>query len=490
MKTKLPRRLLAAILIVASLVMPSTRSVVVAQPLALPGSSPTTRAAGAAGEYLGTLNAGIALRLGLSLEGPDAQLKGTLNSIDQSAIIPIDSVKLTGGKLVLTLKQIGAAFEGKMSADRQTITGTWSQGGAKLPLTFKRTTEIPTLRRPQEPKRPYPYNEQEVVIENRAAGVKLGGTLTLPKASSTRPAHALPAVLLITGSGAQDRDETVMGHRPFLIIADHLTRAGIAVLRLDDRGVGKSTGDFAKATEVDFVSDAKAAIDYLRHRPEIDPKRVGALGHSEGAIIAPKLAADDPQIAFVVMVAGPGIPMDELLLQQSRDISALLGEDANAIARNQQATREAFALLKKTNDAPGLEQQLRAINERELAALPADQRQALGGKERIDAQIKMITSPWFRDLLRYDPGPTLAKLKCPVLAIGGEKDLQVAAKENLAGIKRANPSIETHAMPGLNHLLQHCKTGSPMEYSTIEETMAPEALKLMSDWITSHSQGK
>jgi pimeloyl-ACP methyl ester carboxylesterase len=262
------------------------------------------------------------------------------------------------------------------------------------------------------------------------------------------------------------------------------------VLRLDDRGVGKSTGDFANATEADFVSDAKAAIDYLRHHPDIDPKRVGALGHSEGAIIAPKLAADDPQIAFVVMVAGPGIPMDELLLQQSRDIAALLGEDANAIARNQQATREAFALLKKTTDAPGLEQQLRAINERELAALPADQRQALGGKERIDAQIKMITSPWFRDLLRYDPAPTLAKLKCPVLAIAGEKDLQVAAKENLAGIKRANPSIETHVMPGLNHLLQHCKTGSPMEYSTIEETMSPEALKLMSDWITSHSQGK
>ncbi|HTL29722.1 MAG TPA: alpha/beta fold hydrolase [Tepidisphaeraceae bacterium] len=490
MRFQLSRRALAAMMMAAMILAPVPPVLTFAQPIVVPTSAPTTaRADGAAGEYLGTITYGTSLRLGLSLEGPDSKLKGKLNSIDQSAIIPIDSAKLVVKKLVLTLKGIGASFEGTMSDDKQTIAGTWTQNGVNLPLTFKRTMEMPTLHRPQDPKRPYPYNEQEVVIDNRAAGVKLGGTLTLPKRTSTQPSHSLPAVLLITGSGAQDRDESLLGHRPFLIIADHLTRAGIAVLRLDDRGVGKSTGDFVKATETDFVSDAKVAIDYLRHHPDIDPKRVGVLGHSEGGIIGPKLAADDPQIAFVVMVAGPGIPMDELLLQQSREVAMVLGEDAASIARNQDAVRETFAILKQTSDPPDLEQKLRSINERELAALPADQRQAFGGKDRIDAQIKMITSPWFRELLRYDPAPTLAKLKCPVLAIGGEKDLQVAAKENLAGIKRANPSIETHSMPGLNHLLQHCKTGSPAEYSTIEETMSPEVLKMVGDWIKSHSNG-
>jgi len=442
-----------------------------------------TRPAAPAGEYFGTIKAGpIALRIGLKIEADGGGLKGVLDSIDQGAKIPIDRVEFSGGKLKLTLTKIAGSYEGMMKDDGESFEGKWTQAGQTLPLTFKRVDEPVTLKRPQEPKSPLPYREEKVVVENAAAaGVKLAGTLTLPKSAGT-----FPAVLLITGSGPQDRDEMVLGHRPFLVIADHLTRQGIAILRLDDRGVGESTGDFASATTDDFVSDADAALAFLRARKDIDPKRIGLLGHSEGGLTGPIVAAKDPGVAFIVLLAAPGVPMEQLLIRQSCDVARQSGFPDAKLKELEASNRKVFATLKSIDDPAEAERQIRAVLDAQMAKLSPAEREPF--KAVGDAQIKMMTSPWFRQLLKYDPAPTLAKVKCPVLAICGEKDVQVSAKENLDAIGAAlrtggNRDVTIAELQGLNHLLQTCQTGAVWEYNTIEETIAPHALKQIGDWV-------
>jgi pimeloyl-ACP methyl ester carboxylesterase len=460
-------------------------------PATAPSTRPTTAAARPAppvGDYLGTIKAGaIALRIGLKLEAAGDGFKGVLDSIDQGSKIPIDRVEFSDGKLKLTLDKIGGSYEGAFKDGGESIEGKWTQGGQALPLTFKRVAEAVTLKRPQEPKPPLPYKQEKVTVPHAAAGVKLAGTLTLPKS-----AGPFPAVLLITGSGPQDRDEMVMGHRPFLILADHLTRQGIAVLRLDDRGVGESTGDFATATGDDFVADAEAALAFLRARKDVDPKRVGLLGHSEGGITAPRVAAKDPGIAFVVLLAAPGVPMEQLLLRQSLDVARQMGGDEARLRAMEATNRELFAMLKTIDDPAEAERRLHAFFDREAAKLSPTSREAFKASGAAEVQVKMFLTPWFRQLVKYDPAPTLAKVKCPVLAVNGERDVQVAAKENLAAAGAAlrsggNRDVTIVELPGLNHLLQHCTTGAVTEYATIEETMAPEALKQISDWLATRA---
>jgi pimeloyl-ACP methyl ester carboxylesterase len=349
---------------------------------------------------------------------------------------------------------------------------------------LKKTDKIAEVRRPQTPKPPFPYKVIDVSYPNERGGVTLAGTLTEP--DGTGP---FPAVILISGSGAQNRDETLFEHRPFLVLADTLSRKGVAVLRVDDRGVGGSSGSIARSTSDDFAGDVLAGVAYLRSRGEIDGARIGLIGHSEGGIIAPMAATRDPRIAFVVLLAGTGLPGEDILYLQGQLILKATGADEVALARQRDLQKSLFSILKSETDEKAAETKMQHAFKAMIDALPEDQRKELAGAQGlIEAQLKMVRSPWFRYFLTYDPRPTLGKVRCPVLALVGEKDLQVPPKENLSQIEATlkaggNSKVTVMELPGLNHLFQTCKTGSPAEYAQIEETLAPSALGKIADWI-------
>src|SRR5271157_2136579 len=427
------------------------------------------------GAWMGTLDAGaMKLRIVFHITNTEDGLTATMDSPDQNAKgLPVTTVTRDGASLKLEMKQIAGGFDAKIAKDLTTIEGTWTQGGSSLPLVLKRVKDAAELerRRPQNPVKPYPYRDEEVSYANPVASITLAATLTIPPGKGP-----FPAVLLIAGSGPHDRDEALMGHRPFLVLADHLTRHGIAVLRADDRGVGKSGGNFATGTTADFATDAEAGVAYLKERREVDPHKIGLIGHSEGGIIAPMVAARNPNVAFIVMMAGPGIPGDQILVAQSRLISEAAGQNPVEAEKDANQEREVLALVK---------------NEKDSAALESDLRKRLAGKgtdAQLDAQIKALTSPWFRYFLAYDPAGALKKVQCPVLALNGEKDLQVPPTLNLPVIRQAleeggNKHFETDELPGLNHLFQTARTGAPSEYAEIEETISPVALEKIGGWI-------
>ena len=311
---------------------------------------------GIEGDWTGSLDVGaMQLRLVLHLSrGPDGSLTGALDSIDQSAKgIPISKVTEDGRSLAIEIKAAGATYKAEWNADGSEISGTFTQRGQGLPLTFHRGP-APELVRPQNPKKPYPYDEEDVVYDNPKSGNKLAGTLTLPRSPGPHP-----AVLLITGSGPQDRDEALLGHRPFLVISDYLTRRGIAVLRVDDRGVGKSTGKFAEATTVDFAADARASVDFLKARKDIDPKQIGLIGHSEGGIIAPMLASESSDIAFIVMLAGPGVTGEEILVAQQYLIARAMGTPEETAEKDRGMQRFILGVVREEKDDAEVKRKIR-----------------------------------------------------------------------------------------------------------------------------------
>jgi pimeloyl-ACP methyl ester carboxylesterase len=428
------------------------------------------------GSWLGTISVGaVRLRVVFHLKDGPGGMTGTMDSLDQNVKgIPISSVALDGHKIAITLPM--GKYEGTLDGAPDSMRGTWFQGGSEIPLDLQRVKDAGALelKRPQNPTKPYPYREEEVAYENKGASVKLAGTLTIPQGSGP-----FPAVLLITGSGAQDRDESLMGHRPFLVLADHLTRKGIAVLRVDDRGMGRSGGNPVTATTADFATDVEAGIAFLKTKPEIDAKRIGLVGHSEGGMIAPMVAARNPGVAFIVMMAGPGVRGDEIIVAQTAALARASGAAEEIARSNAEEERAVLAIVTAEPD--------KSVADRKL-------RERLAGKVpegELGASIKMLTSPWYRYFLTYDPAQALAKVKCPVLAINGEKDLQISAHQNLPAIRKAlamggNKDVETIELPGLNHLLQTAKTGLVSEYGEIEETISPAALDVMSGWILKH----
>ena len=448
------------------------------------------------GYWQGKLDVGgITLRLGLDVSpAPCGRLNGTLDSPDQGAEdLPLTALTLQGASLRFELKYIGGVFEGVLNEEGTEVAGQWTQRGTSIPLTLERLEGQPDYARPQEPARPYPYDEEEVVYENEEDGVELAGTLTLPRSQTP-----LPAVLLITGSGPQDRNEAIMGHRPFLVLADYLTRRGIAVLRVDDRGVGGSSGDMSVATTEDFADDALAGVEYLRRRPEINPKQIGLIGHSEGGLVAPMAAVRSTDVAFIVLMAGPGLIGEQILHLQGEAIARAQGASDDAISAGHALRSHMFTIVKEETDSEVIERRIRDSIDELRAELPEGQRQMLDSimgalpEAQAEAQLEMMTRPWFRFFLSYDPAPTLLRVRCPVLAIIGEHDLQVPPDENLAAIRGAleagrNPDYTVLELPGLNHLFQTSTTGAPSEYSRIEETIAPSALELMSEWILKHT---
>src|SRR6185503_9209728 len=330
--------------------------------------------------------------------------------------------------------------------------------------------------RPQTPKPPFDYKVEEVAFDNPfERGVRLAGTLTLPEEEGP-----FPAAILISGSGANDRDDTELGHKPFAVIADYLTRQGIAVLRTDDRGVGGSTGDFAAATSADLATDADAAARYLMTRPEIRRDAIGFIGHSEGGVIAPIAMASNKHIAFLVMLAGPGTRWDEMLLSQRRLIGLTQGKSEQELGRSEPLVAAVYrAIARARTEDAGIAAVRSLLTPEAMAAL------GVAGEDK-DLVARRMNSRWTRYLFRHDPAPNLRKIRVPVLAMTGTLDLQIPADENLPAIRAAlinSPDVTVEELPGLNHMFQTAKTGAPGEYADIQETFAPAALDVMTDWL-------
>jgi len=441
-----------------------------------------------AGKWLGTITFGTTkLRIAFEIsETNESGYTASMRSIDQSAVsIPMSAVKLNGDSVRLEIDAIRSAYEGKLTIDGSTIEGNWLQYDTATPLVMKRVDELPEIHRPQTPKKPYPYIEEEVAYENQSANVHIAGTLTLPKGKGP-----FPAVLLIAGSGALDRDETVHFHKPFLVLADHLTRHGIAVLRTDKRGVGKTTGekpigDYSESTILDFADDALAGVEYLKSRKEIDPKRIGLLGHSEGGVVGPIAASRSPDVAFIVMLAGLGQNNGDIIIFQKCLAAKEHGADENMLALMRSWYKRLYALLAEDTDSATAEKKIRVLH----ATLTPDEKEKLGWPDHeLNLEIAGQLRPHWRYDLRHDPCATLMKVRCPVLALGGEKDMLVPAKENLAGIEQAlkaggNTRFTVREFQGMNHGFQTVSTGAASESVKTEETMAPLVLQTISDWI-------
>jgi pimeloyl-ACP methyl ester carboxylesterase len=419
------------------------------------------------------------LHLIVNVETGDDGTQVTLDSVDQGAFdIPIVEFSRDGNRIGWRVPAANVTYVAELSADQQTISGLWTRPGMPdVDMTFTRTAfAVTPPARPQTPQAPFPYVAEEVSIQNpNANDVVLAGTLTLPEGDGP-----FPAAVMITGSGPQDRDETVWTHRPFAVIADHLTRNGIAVLRYDDRGFGQSTGSFSDATSSDFASDAAAVAHWLAQRDDIAANAIGLIGHSEGGLIAPMIAADDEMIAFLVLLAAPGTDGQSLLLEQSQLITRAGGASDEELATLHDIQSELFATVAAAEDRAAARDALEALLTPELI-------EAIGVlPDQRDMVIRQMTSDWYRQLLRHDPAPYLAGTDQPVLALQGGLDLQVAPQSNIAGLRSGladNPDVTLTILDGLNHMFQTAETGSIAEYGQIEETFSPHALGLMSDWI-------
>ncbi|MBX2870528.1 MAG: alpha/beta fold hydrolase [Saprospiraceae bacterium] len=441
------------------------------------------------GDWEGTLEApGIKLKIVFHITGDGDAYSATMDSPDQGAMgLPTNSTKFEDGKLTITATQLGMTYEGVLDADGANLKGVFKQGPGTIPLNLTKAKGEPAkLDRPQEPQKPYPYKEEAVKYDNaKAEGVTLAGTLTMP---NTNGPH--PAVVLISGSGPQNRDEELVGHKPFLILADHLTRQGIAVLRYDDRGVEESTGDFATATSADFATDVEAAVAYLKTRKDIDASKIGLMGHSEGGLIAPMVAAESKDVAYIVLLAGPGVSGTEILLLQQELIAKASQVPDQVVALNRKLNKRTFELLSEHgDDLPKAKEEIKKYMNQEKERLSDTDKAILeASMGQFDQTFQQISSPWFRFFLKYDPATSLEKVSCPVLAINGDKDLQVDAAQNLPAIEKAlkkggNTNYEIKALSNMNHLFQTSETGSPTEYGKLTETFSPTALNTISNWL-------
>ena len=384
----------------------------------------------------------------------------------------------SGDTLRVTHSQTGVKLTLVWNPSDSTFAGTFRQGIMRARISFEPAAGMYTLIRPQEPNPPFPYSEHEVTIERRKADITLAGTLTIPEGKGP-----FPAVVLVSGSGQQNRDEELLGHKPFLVLADHLARNGIAVLRYDDRGVGGSKGDVAKATTLDFADDAEAVFDFLRKQKNIDAGRVGIIGHSEGGTIAPVVASRNSKVAFIVLLAGPGGTGADILLQQNERIFQLDSVPQPLIERRLAMMRTLFAAM---DTLPVDRYERFVINqcEKHSEGLTADQRKQIGLR-RADAisLASQMQLPWMRTFVKLNSADYLRRTRCPILAVNGDRDCQVLPINLQAIADAAQSPLTTLLMPGLNHLMQHCTTGAASEYMLIEETIAPEVLEAVADWI-------
>jgi hypothetical protein len=441
-----------------------------------------TRAQDIIGKWNGLLKVqGMELTLVFHISKGDSAYSSVMDSPDQKAFgIPTSSTSFKNSTLIIEITELGARYQGQYNEG--VFEGTFYQVNQSFPLNLT-TSKVAKkkLIRPQEPKKPYPYRSEEVSFPGGAPDVKLAGTLTMPKGEGP-----FAVAILISGSGPQNRDEEFLTHKPFLVLSDYFTRKGIAVLRYDDRGFAASTGNHATATSEDLAKDVRAAIDYLKTRKEIDQKHIGLIGHSEGGLIAPMVAATNTDLAFIVLLAGPGVSGDQILLKQSELIGKSSGLSEKDIQKELTMGRNIFELFNNYRKSDSFETKLReyledAITEENM--IPEGKTK----EEYIQLLMSPFKMPWYRFFISYDPTTALKKVKCPVFALNGSLDVQVAP-ENLDYIEKAikeggNKKVTIKEYTNMNHLFQKCVTGSLNEYPTIEQTMDPTVLNDISNWI-------
>lgn len=435
------------------------------------------------GDWYGQIDVqGSKLRISFHVNEKDKTYATTMDSPDQMAFgIPTDETIVLNNNITISLKSMMIVFNGRLNKD--IIKGTFSQGGMDFPLilSHKKITKEKKKPKFQEPTKPYPYKSEEITFVNKKANnITLSGTLTLPK-NIKKPVVAI----LISGSGPQNRDEEILDHKPFLVLADHLTNNGIAVLRYDDRGVAKSEGTQKNATSADFATDVEAAITYLQTRKDIDTSKIGLIGHSEGGLIAPMVAANNNNVAFIVLLAGPGVNGAEVLKTQTKKAFELAGLTKKHIDFNNKVSEEIYNMVKIENDNNKL--QINIIDYlNEVKKVAPDSYAKELTDTAIKIQAKTISSPWMTYFIKTNPKEFLNQVNCPVLAINGSKDIQVIADLNLSGIHSAlkhNDDVTVKKLEGLNHLFQTCETGAVNEYAKIKETFSPKALQIISNWI-------
>jgi pimeloyl-ACP methyl ester carboxylesterase len=437
----------------------------------------------AEGTWQGAIEFGnMRMRLQLHISHDDKrELLASVDSLDQGIQgIPASRVSESAGEMKFELSAFDAEYSGSLDSAKNKISGHWSQNGNNEKLNFHRSDRPLELRRPQNPVKPYPYREEEISFASGNPPETLAGTLTLPQG-----AGPFPVAVLLGGASPTDRDETVAGHKPFLLLADFLTKSGIAVLRYDKRGIAQSKGDFPEATIETFSQDAQSALTYLKSRKELDPKRFGMIGHGEGGMIASLVATRTNDVAWLVLLATPATIGEKTLLRQSELIARAGGLPEDQIARSLEFDRKAYAAVREEKDSATLQKRLDTLVQQSglsEAVTPA----------ALQAQIRFMVSPWFRQFLDYDPQPALDKLRCPVLALSGDRDLQVDSQENVPLLRKAsdvseNKDFTVVEIEGVNHLFQTAQSGSPALYGAIEETIAPQVLTALGNWVTKHS---
>jgi dienelactone hydrolase len=451
------------------------------------------RAQDLTGGWQGTIPAGsknLYLVFNINKTGTNTY-SSTFDSPDQKAFgIPCSKIIIKKDSLFVEIANAGITYKGLWNG-KTDITGTFRQSGRDLPLNLK------LMLRPQTPKPPFDYVSEDVEYDNADKSVHYGATFTRPKGSGK-----YPAVIIITGSGTQDRDGTLFGHKLYAVLADFLTKNGIAVLRVDDRGAGKSTlgSDFKNITSKDFSYDVETSLNYLETRPDVNKKQLGLIGHSEGGIIAPMVAARRKDVSFIVMWGGPETGGAKLNTEQNAYVLKKLGIDSVAVNAFSNLHNQLLALFASSANQEALDAQITPVfdawkktqDQKTLDALYV-KGNSIVGQDVFSMYNGLYKIPWMRFFISYKPEDDLIKVKCQVLAINGGKDTQVDATSNLGLIKEilaknGNTDVEIKALPGLNHLLQTAQTGDLSEYEKIEETMSPAAMKIISDWIKIHTK--
>ena len=468
-----------------------TKHIIIAAFLFLLSTSGFSQSAKFAGSWYGTLNVGVDLRIVFHItQEENGAVKATADSPDQSAFgLKCDTIIISNDAVTIEMKNMGASFTGKLTND-SVITGKFIQR-SELPLTLiKKINGIALIRkRPQTPQPPFSYKSEDITYTNKDGNISFGATITIPEGKGP-----FPAVVLVSGSGPQNRNGEMLGHQFFAVLADHLTKNGVVVLRYDERGIGKTTGNFSEATTADFAEDASAGIDYLLSRQEVNKKKVGLIGHSEGGVVVPMVATARKDIDFLVLLAAPGIRILDLMAEQNEAIAIKNGVSLESAKEFKMLYRRVItSIIEAPDSLIALQNTVELIENWSVqkSKLLLTELNLASTKSRFDyvsTVTNQVRTKWFEYFLSINPTMYLQQLKCKVLALNGDKDIQVISTSNLAGIRNAmerskSKKYEVRELPGLNHLFQHCTSCTANEYIEIEETFSPEALQLISNWV-------